>query len=184
MKLFLFYFCILLEVTTVITLVISHFFSKQRIWPPQNEKSWQQYFMAFLFNSIAFIIILVGLLDWGSSRFPNWSLIPGIFVWVMGLVLSIWAISSLGVKSTFGDQVGLIIQGPYQYSRNPQYIGFVISLFGWILMTRSTFTLTLSLIACIPLIIVPFIEESWLIEKYGKDYEEYMKMAPRFFFKN
>jgi protein-S-isoprenylcysteine O-methyltransferase Ste14 len=181
MKLLLFYLCVFLEVTTVFVLIFSYFFPKHRIWPPQDKKPWQHYFMAFLFNSISVIIIMLGLIDWGNGNLPNWSLIPGLFVWVMGLVLSIWSISSLGLKSTFGDQEELIKQGPYKFSRNPQYIGFIISLLGWVLMTQSNYTLIVSLLACVPLMSVPFIEEPWLMDTYGEDYVEYKKVVPRFF---
>ena len=59
----------------------------------------------------------------------------------------------------------------------------MLSLLGWALITKSFFTLVASLLACIPLMLVPFIEEPWLLSKYGEMYSEYMQIVPRFLFR-
>jgi len=184
MKHIIFFTCIALEFTIIVMLIISHFSLQHRIWPPKNQKSWQQYLMLFLFNSTALLIILIGLLDWGSAGFPRWLRIAGFIAWVIGVLLAIWAIMKLGVKSTMGNLGELIKLGPYQYSRNPQYIGFMLSLFGWILITNSSSTFVVSLLACIPLWIVPFIEEPWMLNNYGESYIEYLHSVPRFLLRN
>jgi protein-S-isoprenylcysteine O-methyltransferase Ste14 len=180
MEQILFFSCIFLEFITMISLIFSHFFYQDRIWPPITQKSWQQYLMLFLFNSTAIFIILLGLIDWGSDDFPNWFFLPGLIAWILGNVFSIWALSHLGLKSTSGIPGEFIKDGPYKYSRNPQYTGFILSLFGWALITKSVITLIVSFSACIPLLIVPFVEEPWLLSSYGEDYREYMKTVPRF----
>ena len=180
MRNFLFFSCISLEFLTVIALLYSYLFQPKRIWPPLQQKSWQQYLMLFLFISISICIILLGLVDWGSEPFSNWLRFPGLVAWVFGNSLSIWAFGALGLNSTIGNEGNLIKQGPYRFSRNPQYVGFMFALTGWGLMTNSIFTLIVSMLAWIPLLIVPVVEEPWLLTKFGTEYKEYMQTVPRY----
>ncbi len=184
MKNFLFFTCISLEFFTVLALLFSHLFQHNRIWPPLQQKSWQQYLMLFLFNSTSICIILLGLVDWSNDTFSNWFRFPGFIGWVFGNFLSVWAVVALGLNSTMGNDGELIKQGPYSFSRNPQYVGFMFALLGWGLMSNSLFTLIVSMLACVPLLIVPIVEEPWLLTKFGKDYKEYMQTVPRYLFWN
>jgi protein-S-isoprenylcysteine O-methyltransferase Ste14 len=96
----------------------------------------------------------------------------------------------LGMASTFGmerkrsgtsgDEGVLVRRGPYRFSRNPQYVGFIIGLIGWAFVTSSALTLVVSLVGVVPLVLVPFAEEPWLAAKYGSAYEEYRRAVPRF----
>jgi len=97
-----------------------------------------------------------------------------------GNILSLWAVITLGAGSTTGSADGLVRAGPYRYSRNPQYVGFIIGLIGWGLLTNSALAIKASLLAVIPLVIVPGVEEPWLQRKYGKAWDEYMIETARF----
>ncbi len=137
--------------------------------------------MLFLFILSGTGVILIGILDWNSVNFPLWPrILLGIPLWLGGGALSLWAVVALGVAPTSGDESAIIRRGPYRFSRNPQYIGFILSLAGWALVTCSLLTFIASLLGIVPLILAPFAEEIWLMEKHGSPYAEYMRIVPRF----
>lgn len=137
--------------------------------------------MLILFIVSGVGVILLGILDWGSIDFAKWArVLVGIPLWLGGGVLSLWAVAVLGIGTTSGNEAAMIRQGPYCFSRNPQYVGFILSLAGWALVTSSSLALIASLSGIIPLILVPFAEETWLLEKHGSSYAEYMRAVPRF----
>ncbi len=56
--------------------------------------------------------------------FPEiqFQVVIGLLLLLVGLGLTLWAMSGLGFQKTFGqEQVGLNQQGFYQYTRNPQF---------------------------------------------------------------
>ena len=138
--------------------------------------------------------------------------VVGIPLWCGGNVLATWAVAALGMASTFGverkrsgtfgiegkqsgtfgmegkrsdssgDGGALVRRGPYRFSRNPQYVGFIIGLIGWAFVASSALTLVVSLVGVVPLVLVPFAEEPWLAARYGAAYEEYKRTVPRFIF--
>jgi len=126
-------------------------------------------------------VILLGVLDWGGFIVPLWVRVAiGLPLGLVGNALAIWAIASLGIGPTSGDEVSLIYRGPYRFSRNPQYVGFILALVGWALMTNSALVHIASLAGIFPLLLVPFAEEPWLMERHGSVYTEYMRTVPRF----
>jgi protein-S-isoprenylcysteine O-methyltransferase Ste14 len=166
------------EFLTTIFVVVSIFLPEKRIWPPGKPNGWGQYAMLTLFNLSAAGVFLVGVLDWGSFSLPGWMrVLVGIPLWLAGITLGLWA-----MISTAGANGALIERGPYRFSRNPQYVGFILALTGWALVTDSALTIGVALAGCLPLLLVPFAEEPSLLEKYGALYAEYKRSVPRFFF--
>jgi protein-S-isoprenylcysteine O-methyltransferase Ste14 len=174
------------EALTIIALVISIALPQRRIWPPYQRHSWRHYYMLALFIVSGAGIILLGILDWDSFIVPSWvRVMIGFPLWLVGNGFALWAIAILGISSTSGGEGALVYRGPYRFSRNPQYVGFILALVGWAVITNSASVLSLSLAGIIPLLLVPFAEESWLLEKYGLPYAEYKRTVPRFIvFKN
>ena len=79
-----------------------------------------------------------------------------------------------------GDTGKIITTGPYRYTRNPQYVGFIILFGGIILLTASWIALVTGAFAIFLFLIIPFSEEPWLKQQYGKPYIDYCRMVPRF----
>ena len=97
-----------------------------------------------------------------------------------GNALALWAIAALGIAPTSGDESMLVYRGPYRFSRNPQYVGFIAALIGWALLTNSVLALIVSLAGITPLLLVPLAEEPWLRERLGAAYADYQHTVPRF----
>jgi len=170
------------ETLTTLAIVISILAPRQRIWPPNDRRVWGKPLMLILFNGTAAGVILLGILDWNSTLVPTWVRIAfGLPAWLSGNFLATWAVVSLGLARTAGKVNELIRCGPYRYSRNPQYLGFILGLSGWAVLTNSALTVITVFAAFPPLILVPFAEEPWLRVHYGKEYETYLRVVPRFF---
>ena len=137
--------------------------------------------MLILFIVSAGGVILLGLTDWSRSIIPaGIRIVVGVPLWLAGNILALWAIAALGVAPSSGDEGALVRRGPYGFSRNPQYLGFIIGLIGWALMADSALTLIASIVGIIPLVLVPLAEEPWLLDRHGAAYKEYKRTVPRF----
>jgi len=177
----LFLVTITAQILATISIVFSILVPAHRIWPPDESSSWKHYLMWFLFDISTIGIIVVGILDWGSLALPPWmQIVLGVPLSLGGIGFSLWSIVILGPSSTYGNEGPLILRGPYRISRNPQYLGFIVALIGWSIVTSSGATILAVLVWIIPLVLVPFAEEPWLLQRHGSEYEEYLRKVPRF----
>ena len=108
---------------------------------------------------------------------PNWtSIIVGVAISVIGLAVRTWASGHLRKEKK------LAVSGPYQYSRNPLYLGNFILGAGIVAGSRSWWILGLFIVyfaIFYPLIICQ--ERERLRELFPGQYEEYGKKVPLFF---
>ena len=169
------------EIFVTILLVLGILSPDQRIWPPSPEHPGWRGLMSILFGSISLFLILLGIFEWSQAFFPNWLRLIGGVVWLAGLSLSLMAIDACGKSITLGGTDELVLKGPYCYSRNPQYLGFIISLVGWGTLIGSLPAILGCLGAIPPLIIAPHLEESWLLDQYGTSYSAYQTKISRWF---
>ena len=176
-----FWLIITAQILVMISIVFSILFPARRIWPPNEPSSWINYSMWFLFDISTIGIIVLGILDWGSLASASWiQIVFGAPLSIGGLGFALWSISILGLSSTYGNEGPLVLRGPYRFSRNPQYLGFIVALIGWAIITSSKATTLAALVFIVPMILIPFAEEPWLLQKHGAEYEEYMRKVPRF----
>ncbi|MEJ2251170.1 MAG: methyltransferase [Candidatus Lokiarchaeota archaeon] len=161
--------------------VFSIFFPKFRFWPPPKKQSYQ-FYISWTFMSVFLIsYVIFGILDYNSSIIPFYvSLIVGIPIFIIGMLILIWGLVTLSFHQSLGLEGNFIISGPYKYTRNPQYIGYILIIIGFILFFNSLKIILLSLIIIIVFILLPFAEEPWLRKKYGEVYENYKEKVRRF----
>jgi protein-S-isoprenylcysteine O-methyltransferase Ste14 len=74
----------------------------------------------------------------------------------------------------------LVVVGPYRFTRNPIYIGFVLAYFGFAVMLTSMWVLLL-LIPVLTILQrgVVVREEAYLERQFGDDYRKYKARVPR-----
>lgn len=169
------------EILSIASVALSIAFPHRRVWPPPWRRAWEGYMMWLFFIVSAVGIIAAGIVDWRSINLVPWIRWGvGVPLWIGGSGFAQWAMITLGAATSFGDEGGLIRRGPYRYSRNPQYVGFIVGLMGWAIVSSSAMTLVASLVGVIPLVLVPFAEEPWLEARYGEEYKEYKRAVPRF----
>jgi protein-S-isoprenylcysteine O-methyltransferase Ste14 len=75
-------------------------------------------------------------------------------------------------------QPGFASKGIYQYSRHPQYLGFVLLVMGWFFGWPTILTVIFS-----PILVVKYIkaarsEEGDMLQLYGEEYAVYMRDTP------
>ena len=155
----------------------------RRIWPPPAQQTWQYYFV-WVPTLLSFLLfIIIGIADWNSLNWPaliRWP-IGGLLI-VTGNVLAWGGVRQFGLKKTSGAEGSLVTTGMYRYSRNPQYVGDICTLVGWMVLSASIWAIPALLAGILAFVLAPFAEESWLEEIHGDEYREYLKKTPRYLF--
>jgi protein-S-isoprenylcysteine O-methyltransferase Ste14 len=127
------------------------------------------------------------LLNW---LFPLPAAFPKILVWVGYLLVVVGiglAFSAAGrflkARTTLdphGSVAEIVTSGPYRFSRNPIYLGFVCLLIGFPFIFRTYWGLILSPVFMISLYqLVIKQEESYLEKKFGDSYTSYKSQVGR-----
>jgi protein-S-isoprenylcysteine O-methyltransferase Ste14 len=100
----------------------------------------------------------------------------GLVFYIVGITMGYLAIYGFATTST-DKPVSKVI---FRYSRNPMYLGGFILFIGISLVSISWIYFLIALIWMILTHVMEIpIEESDCIKKYGTDYVEYMKKAPK-----
>ena len=182
MNLFLFWFIIVGEILLGFALLVSHLSPSRRIWPPPGKKTWQFYYIWVLTYSSLIGLIILGFVDWNSFILDLLVLrVIGGITFAVGIFVLIWGMRTLSLHLSHGLKGELITDGPYKFSRNPQYIGINIAILGYIFITNSFLSLITGVFSIFLFFLTPFVEEPWLKEVLGSKYEEYCKKVRRFF---
>ncbi|WP_049921448.1 methyltransferase family protein [Halopiger djelfimassiliensis] len=149
-------------------------------WPP-GERNWAYYTHWGISHALNAVMLALTVLDWNSLGLPRGpSLIVGAVVFVAGYGVAIASGLDLGVEETKGLAGELRTGGWYRYSRNPQYVGYLVATVGFAVLTNSTLVAVVCAIYMGWWLALPFAEEPWLRERYGEDYERYAERVPRF----
>jgi protein-S-isoprenylcysteine O-methyltransferase Ste14 len=122
--------------------------------------------------------------------FPVTILIPspynllGLLIVGFGMYLAFQSVRLLiSYNTTFeasGNPSSLVTQYPYNYSRNPIYLGFLLIALGTatILSSLSAFIAPIMFFLVVNTIIIPF-EEKRLQKNFGIEYERYRRSVRR-----
>ena len=112
----------------------------------------------------------------------------GMVFFILGLVLSIWAVRTFYDKGGHGTPgpwrpvSNLVIEGPYRYVRNPMILGVVnLLLFESVLFEAFPLLVWAILFFLGNLIYFKFFEEKELIKRFGDDYLDYKKRVSMLF---
>ncbi len=101
---------------------------------------------------------------------------------VLGQAWRCWAVGYIGLYR--GENVkanALATHGPYALMRNPLYFGNFVIGFGWSILAglRGAGIFTVCFYVLYVLVIIPH-EESFLLSKFGREYEDYCRRVKRF----
>ncbi len=128
---------------------------------------------------IAFDPLFLGPLLW---RFYPASLIAeiiGLLITFAGLVFAVWARIHLGrywsARITLSADHQLIQTGPYRMVRNPIYSGGLLAVIGTAIVVGQVRALIALLLILIAFLRKIWLEEKWLLERFGQQYVEYQK---------
>jgi protein-S-isoprenylcysteine O-methyltransferase Ste14 len=144
-------------------------------------------FILYVLVGMTLIVILASI-----DYYYNFSLFDynlgysiGFILFILGLVLQGVAEATLGkyYLPSIGTVEGqkIIKNGIYKYIRHPGYLGEILIFFGLGFVTYSLLGILGAFIVSLMVYfgeVVP--EEKYMLEKFGKEYEEYMKETFRF----
>ncbi|WP_169567463.1 methyltransferase family protein [Sneathiella limimaris] len=123
--------------------------------------------------------------DWVYGRLPPWNeVILGLLVFIAGfavILLEAYRHHQHGTNvEPWKPTTEIITTGFYKYSRNPIYVGMIVSYIGGAIMANSWLAI---LLLPIPIWIIRFHviakEEAYLEDKFGKDYKDYKSRVRR-----
>jgi protein-S-isoprenylcysteine O-methyltransferase Ste14 len=112
------------------------------------------------------------------------ALTVGLIFVALGFVLVALAVRRFRLAGTsvvpVEPSTALVVTGPYRFTRNPIYIGFVLAYFGFAIVLTSMWVLLL----LIPVLLilqrgVVLAEEAYLERKFGDAYRKYKARVPR-----
>jgi protein-S-isoprenylcysteine O-methyltransferase Ste14 len=149
---------------------------------------WKKDWPALIYLVLAMIGFVVSIYDFWKLQNLNFQigiiLVPAIILLIIGGTLRIVSRKSL-LKAGF-TMVGsgklqivenhrLLTDGVYSHVRHPLYLGEISRNLGFALLFSSLYGLVVMIIANLFLIMRIQIEERMLIDKFGKEYEKYIK---------
>jgi protein-S-isoprenylcysteine O-methyltransferase Ste14 len=175
---------------------------------PQTKRDWRSFsafsaFLVALFTEMyGFPLTIYLLSGWLQSRYPgvDWfshdggHLLEEMFGWkanphfgpfhLLSFIFiggGFWLISA-GWKILYAAQRRhtLATTGAYAYVRHPQYVGFVLVMFGFLLQWPTLLTLAMFPVLVIMYTRLAGTEEREARAEFGATYEQYAHDVPRF----
>ncbi|HEV2125670.1 MAG TPA: isoprenylcysteine carboxylmethyltransferase family protein, partial [Chloroflexota bacterium] len=120
----------------------------------------------------------------GQHRLPIAARVVGIAPLGAGATLGVWALGWFRRRETtfepFGTPAALVESGPYQFTRNPMYLGLVLMLAGVALIARRAPLLLapLGFMATMNVTQIPR-EEALLEREFGESFRAYRQRVRR-----
>ncbi len=110
---------------------------------------------------------------WGA---PIWLCVIGWLTFLAGTTLVVASIYYFG-RGPSSQPVG---EGPYRFSRNPQWVGLFLVFLGLAISGRSAI-LVLAVLVFGSVYHIQIVEEEGACRaKYGQPYEQYLRTVPRY----
>jgi protein-S-isoprenylcysteine O-methyltransferase Ste14 len=194
----------LVVINSLVFIIFTFSFAK-----PQTKRDWRSFgafsaFLVALFTEMyGFPLTIYLLSGWLGSRFPGVDflahdaghLLEVMFGWRANphfgpfhiastlLIFGGFVLLSTAWSKLYAAQTAktLATTGPYAYVRHPQYAGFVLIMFGFLLQWPTLITLVMSPILVFMYVRLALREERDAIVAFGAEYERYMARTPRYF---
>jgi protein-S-isoprenylcysteine O-methyltransferase Ste14 len=143
--------------------------------------------MLFMFGLLPlFLSIPFARYGWISGIPGLWNEV-GLLLALSGTILIGWTVKVHRTHAPQGQSLDmvpnhLLIQGPYRYSRNPMYLGYLLLWLAWTIFYGSISVLAgLTILSVFAQFILVPREERSLDLKFGDEYRRYKKQVPRWF---
>ena len=194
----------LVLINSVVFIMFAYTFFK-----PQTARDWRSFgafsaFLVALFTEMyGFPLTIYFMSGWLQSRYPNvdWfshdagHLLEMIFGWKtnphfgpfhimsfafiaggFALISNAWYVLYQAQRNKT-----LATTGPYSYVRHPQYVGFIMVMFGFLLQWPTILTLLMFPVLVWMYVRLAHQEERDAIAEFGDAYRQYVARVPGFF---
>ncbi len=193
----------LVVINSLVFIIFAFSFAK-----PQSSRDWRSFgafsgFLVALFAEMyGFPLTIYLLSGWLGSKFPGVDflshdaghLLEMMFGWranphfgpfhLLSAVFiggGFWLLSSSWTVLYASQRSGtLATTGPYARMRHPQYAGFVLIMFGFLLQWPTLLTLAMFPILCVMYVRLALSEEREVERRFGVQWREYAQRTPRF----
>lgn len=170
-----FWFSLLFWISNLIILKIYPSHYKDRVLKmPRFEKGFQQIisvFNFFLFQGLIIVVLFMPL------KIDSHCFVVGLVLFIISFM--VYMLSLIDYATSNPDRP--VTKGVYKLSRNPQQISTIFMWIGIGLMTNSILIIVICVIQLFTVYPTFIAQEKFCIDKYGFDYQDYMKKAPRYF---
>lgn len=181
MYLLIFFMLLSVELVLLTYVLIKTRSRTTSIWPPRGNKKISISVLMVIFYLIIAGSVWVCIHEWRNPFIQApWVRYSGLLITGLGLLLYAWCRIYISKNMEFGGKDHLITKGPYEYTRNPLYIADTFIFLGFALISNSLLVMILMIVLVTTLLLLPFIEEPWLLEQYGEHYKNYMEKVPRY----
>lgn len=130
-----------------------------------------------LFPQTVFSTFRINILDLDSIRYAGITLMIIAFIWVVTAQVQMKNSWRIGIDSK--TKTELITHGLFRFSRNPIFLGMMVSLIGFFLAFPTVIAFIFSLMGCILMQIQIRLEEEYLQKQHGQAYLTYKKRVGR-----
>ena len=163
-------------------LLLTLLYEPFRIWPTPGLGSWQNYVWWPLFRGLNVLCFAVAVVDRTTFHgLPVWVRAIAFACLAASLALFLYSFFFLGRDNSYGAQEGLVTDGIYRWTRNPQNAMLMV-VYGSLAVADDgarTYSLCAAMIAVYFLMVLA--EEPWLEAVYGEGYKRYCARVPRFY---
>ncbi|MGW6198630.1 methyltransferase family protein [Kribbella sp. NPDC055110] len=128
--------------------------------------------------------VVAGVLPWWVSGWAAPRFWPGFVIVAGGAFVVLRAFvrfvrEGRGTPAPIAPTEELVVGGDYRFVRNPMYVGVVAAIFGQALVFLDWRVLGYGVIAWVVMAsFVRWYEQPVLLERYGRQYEEYCRAVP------
>lgn len=170
----------MVAVAGILGLLVVTLATDRQLWPP-GDRTWAYYLHWSLVGLFNISIVAAAITDWNSWLLARpASLVVGIVLSVTGAAVFVRSAGVMDADEVSGVTGDLYTEGPYAYSRNPQYVGMIVGLVGFALAVNSPVVAALAAAHVGWVLLLPLAEEPHLRAEYGTAYERYAARVPRF----
>jgi protein-S-isoprenylcysteine O-methyltransferase Ste14 len=148
-------------------------------WPP-GDRTPAYYVHWTLVGVFDAALLATAVLDFGAWGLPAPASVVGLVAALLGTAVFVWGTRAMDSAETMGVTGDLYTDGPYAYSRNPQYVGMIVGVSGFALVVDSAFVAGLAAAHVGWVLLLPRAEEPHLRAAFGDAYDRYAARVPRF----
>ncbi|MFC6988622.1 methyltransferase family protein [Haloplanus sp. GCM10025708] len=170
----------LLSAAGVYVLVLGTLSTDHEWWPP-GDRTPAYYCHWTLVAVFDVSLVATAVLDWGEwGLFSPVALAGGGVLVCLGTAVFVWGARTMRSAETMGVTGDLYTEGPYAYTRNPQYLGMIVGVTGFAVVADSALVAALAAAHVGWVLLLPRAEEPHLRAEFGDAYDRYAARVPRF----